>query len=86
MSTHDDVLQQKLNDAAIPGAVIEFDPDEAERAGAFHDDALTELEAFTSSIDIPDNLPPVAFLREGDIDPETCPLPTRTTRRREKKE
>ena len=31
-------LQQKLEDASIPGAAIAFDPDEAEELGAIADD------------------------------------------------
>jgi hypothetical protein len=37
-----EVLQEKLADAEIPGAQIEFDPDEAEKVGAFVEDALSE--------------------------------------------
>lgn len=37
----DDVFYEKLNDALIPGYAVEFDPAEAERAGAFIEDALT---------------------------------------------
>lgn len=35
----------KLSDAATPGAIVSFDPDEAERAGAFVEDALSADEA-----------------------------------------
>lgn len=35
----------KLSDAAIPGAVVTFDPDEAERAGAFREDAMSAEDA-----------------------------------------
>lgn len=41
----DEVIRQKLIDAEIPGAVVEFDPDEADRAGAFVEDALSEADA-----------------------------------------
>ncbi|TKW64686.1 MAG: conjugal transfer protein [Paracoccus denitrificans] len=41
----DAVIRQKLIDAEIPGAVIEFDPEEADRAGAFVEDALSEEDA-----------------------------------------
>lgn len=41
----DDLIRRKLIDAEIPGAVVEFDPDEAERAGAFVEDALSEADA-----------------------------------------
>ena len=47
-----DVLAEKLTDAMIPGAIVEFDPDEAERMGAFQEDALDEADALESSIDL----------------------------------
>ena len=47
-----DVLAEKLTDAMIPGAMVEFDPDEAERMGAFQEDALDEPDAIESSIDL----------------------------------
>ncbi len=46
-----DVLTEKLVDAMVPGAVVEFDPDEAERIGAFSEDALDEADALESVID-----------------------------------
>jgi hypothetical protein len=46
------VLQEKLADAETPGAQIEFDPDEAEKAGAFVEDALSEQDAVESSIQV----------------------------------
>ena len=50
----DDVLVNKLDDARIPGFEAEFDPDEAERAGAFLEDALSEADALDSCIDLDD--------------------------------
>ncbi|MFA5922421.1 MAG: conjugal transfer protein TraD [Methylococcaceae bacterium] len=47
-----DILAEKLTDAMIPGAIVEFDPDEAERMGAFQEDALDEADALESSIDL----------------------------------
>lgn len=44
-------LDEKLLDAMTPGAVIEFEPSEAERAGAFVEDALGEEDALDSVID-----------------------------------
>lgn len=41
----DDMVRRKLIDAEIPGAVVEFDPDEAEQAGAFVEDAMSEEDA-----------------------------------------
>lgn len=47
----DDAVVEKLNDAMTPGFEAEFDPDEAERAGAFAEDALSEADALESTID-----------------------------------
>ena len=48
----DAALADKLADAMIPGFEVEFDPDEAERAGAFNEDALSEADAWVSCIDL----------------------------------
>lgn len=48
------VLSEKLTDAMTPGFVVDFDPDEAERAGAFTEDALSEADALESSVDLVD--------------------------------
>lgn len=45
------VIQEKLLDAGIPGFQTEFDPLEAERLGAFTEDALSEQDALDSTID-----------------------------------
>ena len=47
----DQVIQEKLLDAEIPGFQAEFDPLEAERLGAFKEDALSEQDALDSTID-----------------------------------
>ena len=47
----DDAIVEKLNDAMNPGFEAQFDPDEAERAGAFSEDALSEADALESTID-----------------------------------
>lgn len=52
------LLTEKLADLSIPGFVAEFDPDEAERAGAFEEDALSEEDARESVIDLPEALAP----------------------------
>ena len=44
-------LHEKLIDALTPGCQIEFDPDEAFKAGAFFEDALSEQDALASDID-----------------------------------
>lgn len=46
-----DALYEKLIDAQTPGLTIVFDPDEASRAGAFIEDALSIDEAIESSFD-----------------------------------
>jgi hypothetical protein len=50
-----DILADKFNDAITPGFEVEFDPEEAERAGAFQEDALTEADALDSCIDLTDD-------------------------------
>ena len=47
-------LREKLTDAATPGYQAEFDPEEAERAGAFVEDALSEQDATESAADAAD--------------------------------
>ena len=47
----DQVIREKLLDAEIPGFQAEFDPVEAERLGAFKEDALSEQDALDSTID-----------------------------------
>lgn len=49
-----EAIAEKLSDAAIPGYAAEFDPEEAELAGAFVEDALSEDEAIESATDLPD--------------------------------
>ena len=46
-----EVITDKLLDAEIPGFQAEFDPLEAERLGAFKEDALSEQDALDSTID-----------------------------------
>lgn len=49
-----EALLEKLADASTPGYQVEFDPEEAERAGAFIEDALSEQAAMESSVDLLD--------------------------------
>lgn len=51
-----EALHEKLIDAQTPGYEVEFDPDEAERAGAFVEDALSEDDATDSNVDLVDLL------------------------------
>lgn len=48
-----EALPEKLADALTPGYQVEFDPDEAVRAGAFTEDALSEADAIASDVDLP---------------------------------
>ena len=45
-------LADKLHDALVPGFAAELDPDEAQRAGAFVEDALSEADAVESAADL----------------------------------
>ena len=45
-------VREKLADAMTPGFQAEFDPEEAERAGAFVEDALSESDAAESDADL----------------------------------
>lgn len=51
------VLREKLVDLQTPGFVAEFDPEEAEQAGAFVEDALSAEDALASAIDTVDLFP-----------------------------
>ena len=52
-----EILNIKLADAMTPGLAVEFDPDEAETAGAFREEALSEEDAADSSTDSLELLP-----------------------------
>lgn len=62
------VLREKLIDALIPGFQVEFDPEEAEQAGAFVEDALNEQDAAESDVDLLDATVPVAA-KAGEMRP-----------------
>jgi hypothetical protein len=49
--TPEEIIEQKLREAEIPGREVEFDPDEAERI-AFKEDALSDEDARESVIDL----------------------------------
>jgi len=51
------VVREKLTDALTPGFVVEFDPKEADAAGAFAEDALSEADALNSTEDLPGDDP-----------------------------
>lgn len=46
-----EIVNEKLDDAQTPGANVEFDPEEADLAGAFEEDSMTEQDALESNID-----------------------------------
>ena len=46
------VISENLADLTVPGVIVELDPDEADRAGAFLDDALDEETAWESNADL----------------------------------
>ena len=60
----EEAIQEKLADAMTPGFQVEFDPDEAECAGAFVEDALSEQDAADSDADLVDATAP-AIEQEG---------------------
>jgi hypothetical protein len=47
-------LRDKMTDILVPGYEVEFDPEEAEQAGAFSEDALSLHDAAESGIDLLD--------------------------------
>lgn len=47
-----DAVATKLADAMTPGAQIEFDPTEAEQAGAFPEDALSAADAEAATAEV----------------------------------
>ena len=47
-----DPVREKLADALTPGYQAEFDPAEADVAGAFTEDALSEVDALASTHDV----------------------------------
>ena len=50
----DQVTSEKIHDAQTPGFEAEFAPDEAEKAGAFPEEALSEQDAAESGSDLLD--------------------------------
>ena len=48
----DEVIDEKLSDMETPGFEAEFNAAEAERLGAFEEDALSEEDALESAIDV----------------------------------
>ena len=46
------VLSQTIDDLAVPGVVVEVDPDTADLMGAFEETALSAEDAFASQLDM----------------------------------
>ena len=46
-------LIEKLGNLSVPGFQVTFYPDEAEKLGAFKEDALSETDAMESTADLP---------------------------------
>ena len=46
-----ETLNEKLADVMTPGFEAEFDPDEADKAGCFNEDAIGDRDAAESSND-----------------------------------
>ena len=61
-------LRAKLFDAMTPGFIAEFDPDEAEEAGAFAEDGLSEADALASVVDFSETTTSRIFVAENDLD------------------
>lgn len=74
-----EALREKLTDAQTPGYQAEFDPEEAERAGAFVEDALSEEDAADSNAGLVDVL---GEEQPGFLDDEgpSAEIPTFITR------
>ena len=51
-------MREKMRDAEVPGFRAEFAPDEAEMAGAFIEDALSEHAAAESDTELIDAIKP----------------------------
>ncbi|MET1116963.1 MAG: hypothetical protein ABWY08_18695 [Comamonas sp.] len=52
--THEElaaIVREKLIEAMTPGRIVEFDPEEAEYAGAFIEDAMSEEDALAAMYD-----------------------------------
>ena len=74
-----EALREKMADALTLGFQVELDPDEAERMGAFVEDALSEEDAADSNADLVDVL---GEEQPGFLDDEgpSAEIPTFITR------
>jgi hypothetical protein len=46
------IISESMDDLAVAGVIVEVDPDEADCAGAFLEDALDEQTAWESNADL----------------------------------
>lgn len=78
-----EATREKLTDALTPGYQAEFDPEEAECAGAFLEDALSEQDAAESSEDLAElgGEEEPAFLDDEGPGGDLPPVPTTTNAR-----
>ena len=53
-STTDPLVSQTLDDALVPGVMVELDAAAAEAAGAFEETALSEADAWEANADLID--------------------------------
>ena len=49
---HGAAISQSPADNLVPGVIVEFDPAEADRLGAFVEDAIDEDTAWAANIDL----------------------------------
>ena len=78
-----EAVREKMADALTPGFQVEFDPDEAERVGAFVEDALSEQDAAASGDDLVevDGALEPAFLDDEGPSADSPPFITTTNAR-----
>jgi hypothetical protein len=48
----DAIISETLEDAAIPGVIVEVDPQEADDLGAFLEDAVDDAAAWDANADL----------------------------------
>jgi hypothetical protein len=46
------IIAETLDDAAIPGVIVEVDPEEADDLGAFREDAVDDAAAWDANADL----------------------------------
>lgn len=46
------IISQTEDDTSVPGVQVEYSPDDADAFGAFEEDALSEVDAWASNVDL----------------------------------